>query len=189
MSVTRQLDVALGQRGYPIWIGAGVLRDAARWRTAIRGRHVLVVSNTTVAPLYLDTVLAGLDGLNSAHLLLPDGEQHKSLARCGEVLDALVAAGATDLGGPDWSIADDTAARAQARRQALETARAQALEYAKASGYSDVRVLEISESVGSQPPMPMMRAVRAEAADFSTPTQPGMVEAGVTVRVTYEMAR
>ena len=60
MSTTRQLDVALGQRGYPIWIGAGVLHDAARWRAAIRGRHVLVVSNTTVAPLYLDTVLAGL---------------------------------------------------------------------------------------------------------------------------------
>jgi uncharacterized protein YggE len=113
----------------------------------------------------------------------------RDIDRTGEVLDALVAAGATDLSGPTWSIADDTAARAQARRQALETARAQALEYAKASGYSDVRVLEISESVGSQPPMPMMRAVRAEAADFSTPTQPGMVEAGVTVRITYEMTR
>ena len=114
----------------------------------------------------------------------------RDIARTGEVLDALVAAGATDLGGPDWSIADDTAARAQARRQALETARAQALEYAKASGFSDVRVLEISESIASQPPMPMMRAVRAEAAsDFSTPTQPGLIQAGVTVRVTYEMTR
>src|SRR5688500_14370289 len=114
----------------------------------------------------------------------------RQIQRTGEVLDALVAAGATDLGGPDWSIDDDTAARAQARRQALETARAQALEYARASGYSDVRVLEISESVGSQPPMPFMRAVRAEAAaDASTPTQPGMVQAGVTVRVTYEMTR
>lgn len=89
MRATRQLDVALGQRGYPIWIGAGVLHDAARWRAAIRGRHVLVVSNTTLAPLYLDTVLAGLDGLHHAHHLLPDGEQHKSLIHCGEVLEAL----------------------------------------------------------------------------------------------------
>ena len=114
----------------------------------------------------------------------------RDVQRTGDVLDALVAAGATDLGGPDWSIDDDTAARAQARRQALETARAQALEYSKASGYNDVRVLEISESVASQPPMPFLRAVRAEAAaDASTPTQPGMVQAGVTVRITYEMTR
>lgn len=113
----------------------------------------------------------------------------RDIARTGEVLDALVAAGATDLGGPDWSIDDDTAARAQARRQALETARAQALEYARASGFSDIRVLEISETVAPQPPMPFLRAVRAEAADAATPVQPGMVRAGVTIRVTYEMTR
>jgi len=63
MSSVRTLDVALGARSYPIWIGPGLLHDAARWRAAVRGRHVLVVSNTTVAPLYLDAVLAGLDGL------------------------------------------------------------------------------------------------------------------------------
>jgi uncharacterized protein YggE len=113
----------------------------------------------------------------------------RDIARTGEVLDALVAAGATDLSGPDWSIDDDTAARAQARRKALETARAQALEYARASGYSDLRLLEISETVGSQPPMPLMRMARAEVADASTPVQPGMVQAGVTIRVTYEMTR
>ena len=113
----------------------------------------------------------------------------RDIPRTGEVLDALVAAGATDLGGPDWSIDDDTAARAQARRQAIETARAQALEYARAAGFSDIRLLEISETIASQPPMPMMRMVRAEAADASTPVQPGMVQAGVSVRVVYEMTR
>ena len=113
----------------------------------------------------------------------------RQIDRTGEVLDALVAAGATDLGGPDWSIEDDTAARAQARRQAMETARAQALEYARAAGYSDIRVLEISETIAPQPPMPYLRAVRAEAADASTPVQPGLVQAGVTVRVTYELTR
>ena len=127
----------------------------------------------------------------------------RQIDRTGEVLDALVAAGATDLGGPDWSIDDDTAARAQARRQAMETARAQALEYARAAGYSDVRLLEISETIASQPPMPLLRQVRAEAADAggtraqaraevaqaASPVQPGLVQAGVTVRVTYEMTR
>ena len=89
MSLPRQLDVVLGPRSYPIWIGQGLLNDSTRWRSVIRGRHVLVVSNETVAPLYLDAVLHGLDGLQSASLVLPDGEQHKSLARCAEVLDAL----------------------------------------------------------------------------------------------------
>ena len=113
----------------------------------------------------------------------------RQIDRTGEVLDALVAAGATDLGGPDWSIDDDTAARAQARRQAMETARAQALEYARAAGFSDIRLLEVSETIAPQPPMPYLRAVRAEAADASTPVQPGLVQAGVTVRVTYELTR
>ena len=113
----------------------------------------------------------------------------RQIERTGEVLDALVAAGATDLGGPDWSIDDDTAARAQARRQAMETARARALDYARTAGYSDVRLLEISETIAPQPPMPYLRAVRAESADASTPVQPGLVQAGVTVQVTYELTR
>ena len=114
----------------------------------------------------------------------------RDIDRTGEVLDSLVAAGATDLSGPDWSIDDDTAARAQARRQAMETARAQALEYARGAGYSDIRLLEVSETIAPQPPMPFMRQIRAEAADAGgTRAQPGMVQAGVTVRVTYEMTR
>lgn len=91
MSTVQELDVALGARRYPIWIGRGVLRDATRWRRAIRGRHVLVVSNATVAPLYLDAVREGLAGLQHAAVVLPDGEQHKTLERCGEVLAALAA--------------------------------------------------------------------------------------------------
>ena len=107
----------------------------------------------------------------------------------GEVLDELVATGATDLSGPDWSIDDPTPARAQARRKAMETAHAQALEYARAAGYADVRLLEISESIAPQPPMPFVGAVRAEMAQAATPVQPGMVQAGVTVQVSYEMTR
>jgi hypothetical protein len=72
----------------------------------------------------------------------------------------------------------------------METAHAQALEYARAAGYSDIRLLEVSETIAQQPPMPFMRQAVAElAADASTPTQPGLVQAGVTVRVTYEMTR
>lgn len=114
----------------------------------------------------------------------------REVPRTGEVLDALVAAGATDLSGPDFSIEDDTGARAQARKAAMESAQAQALEYARAAGYSGVRLLEISESVAAQPPMPYARGVALEAAAApKTPVQPGLVQAGVTIQVTYEMTR
>ena len=114
----------------------------------------------------------------------------RDIQRTGEVLDALVAAGATDLGGPDWSIDDDTGARAQARSAAVERARAQALEYARLTGYSGLRLLEINETMMPARPMPMMRQMAvAEAADASTPVQPGMVEASVMVTVKYEMTR
>ncbi|HEY0230999.1 MAG TPA: 3-dehydroquinate synthase [Dokdonella sp.] len=89
------VDVALGRRGYPIWIGAGLLADAARWRTAIRGRHVLVVTNETIAPLYLARVQAGLAGLAHAALVLPDGESYKTLANTAAVFEALAALGAS----------------------------------------------------------------------------------------------
>ncbi|MFC4818733.1 3-dehydroquinate synthase [Dokdonella ginsengisoli] len=89
------VEVALGARTYPIWIGAGLLGDPARWRTAIGGRHVLVVTNETIAPLYLQRVQAGLDGFTHSALVLPDGEAHKTLASGGVVFDALARLGAS----------------------------------------------------------------------------------------------
>ena len=83
------IDVALGTRSYPIWIGAGLLDDAARWRGAIRGRHVLVVSNDVVAPLYASRVRAGLGGLTASTLVLPDGEAHKTLEATARIFAAL----------------------------------------------------------------------------------------------------
>jgi 3-dehydroquinate synthase len=84
-----QIDVMLGARSYPIWIGTGLLEDPARWRGAIRGRHALVVSNEVVAPLYLHRVRAGLDGLASSALVLPDGEAHKTLDSAARIFAAL----------------------------------------------------------------------------------------------------
>ena len=113
----------------------------------------------------------------------------RDIERTGEVLDALVAAGATDIGGPDFSMEDDTAARAQARRAALERARALASEYARSVGYSDLRLLEVSEVIATDQPMPfardaiMVTGARAE----TTPVEPGLVGTGVTVTAKYEM--
>jgi 3-dehydroquinate synthase len=89
------ITVALGQRSYPVWIGAGLLGDHARWRAMLRGRHALVISNTTVAPLYLPRIEAGLAGLHWSSFLLDDGEAHKSFANVGRALEALGQLGAT----------------------------------------------------------------------------------------------
>ena len=75
----KTLTVALGDRSYPIHIGQGLLGQADLLRPHIRGRQVLVVSNETVAPLYLDRVLGMLTGLDVSTVILPDGEQYKNL--------------------------------------------------------------------------------------------------------------
>ena len=115
----------------------------------------------------------------------------RDVARAGPVLDALVAAGATDLSGPSFSIDDDSAPRAQARKAAFDKAQAQATEYARWAGYSGVRVLSVSEAVNPGRPMPMMeRAMAVQSADAkSTPVEPGLVGTSVTVNVTFEMTR
>ena len=115
----------------------------------------------------------------------------RQIQRAGEVLDALVAAGATDLSGPDFSVDDDTAAKAAARKSALERAQRQALEYARFAGYSNVRLLQVSESItgnGPQPPRPVMAQARMASAE-KAPVQPGVVGTGVNVSLTYEMVK
>lgn len=108
----------------------------------------------------------------------------------GKVLDALVEAGATDIGGPQFSIDNDTAAKAQARKAAMQNAQAQAVEYAKWAGYTGVRLLEVSESIMSNQPMPMMeQSIVVTGSRMKTPVEPGMVGTGVNVTVKYEMTR
>lgn len=75
----KTLNVDLGDRSYPIHIGAGLLGRADLIRPHIPGRQVMVVSNTTVAPLYLERLSAALDGFDVRSVILPDGEQYKTL--------------------------------------------------------------------------------------------------------------
>ena len=117
----------------------------------------------------------------------------RDIKRTGEVLDALVSAGANNIYGPNFSIEDDTAAKADARKRALARGKAQAEEYAIAAGYSGVRLLQVAESIRSAPsPMMgdaiMVTAVRAESAP-PPPIEPGRVGTGVGLQLTYEMVR
>lgn len=85
----KTLTVELGERSYPIYIGPGLL-NADLLRAHVHGSQVLVVSNETVAPLYLERTLAALAGLRTHSLVLPDGERYKTLASAEKIYDALL---------------------------------------------------------------------------------------------------
>lgn len=87
-----QLSVDLGDRSYPIIIEAGVLADAGQWHSLLSHKEVLVVTNETVAPLYLDRVTNALaaPGRRIESLILPDGEAYKNVDTLGLIYDALL---------------------------------------------------------------------------------------------------
>ena len=91
----RELQVELGERTYPIHIGRGLLDEPQALAALVTGRHALVVTDSNVAPHYLARVQAALAGKTTGTLVLPAGEQEKTLARFGEVMAALAALGAS----------------------------------------------------------------------------------------------
>ncbi|MEE9343766.1 MAG: 3-dehydroquinate synthase [Gammaproteobacteria bacterium] len=86
----KTLNLDLGPRSYPIHIGPGLISRAELLTPHIHGKQVLVVSNETVAPLYLDTVLNTLSGFNTHSVILPDGEEYKTLEILNRIFDALL---------------------------------------------------------------------------------------------------
>ena len=94
MKTTHQtLTVALDERSYPIHIGCGLLGNAALWAPHLNPKMgAVVITNTTVAPLYLDKVLATLAelGCPAFSVVLPDGEEYKSWETLNTVFDALL---------------------------------------------------------------------------------------------------
>lgn len=85
------LSVGLAARSYPIMIGAGLLRSRELLRAQLAGRDAVLVSNSVVAPLYADAVKQALAGQRVVEVILPDGEQHKTLGMAGRVFDVLMA--------------------------------------------------------------------------------------------------
>ena len=83
---TLQLD--LGERAYPIYIGEGLLGRRDLLVPNLQGHKVLVVSNETIAPLYMDSVLDALSGFEVHCLVIRDGEAFKTLATLSQILDA-----------------------------------------------------------------------------------------------------
>jgi 3-dehydroquinate synthase len=86
------LTVDLGDRSYPIHIGAGLLGQAGLILPHLAQKRVMVVTNTTVAPLYLAQLTAALEavGVTVAQVVLPDGEAYKNWETLNLVFDALL---------------------------------------------------------------------------------------------------
>jgi 3-dehydroquinate synthase len=84
------LSVALGERSYPIFIGTGLLLQSHLYRSHIHGQQVCIITNETVAPIYLNRLKACLNGITTSQVILPDGEAHKNLTTLNEIFTALL---------------------------------------------------------------------------------------------------
>ncbi len=190
-------------------IGAGVVTRAPTAREAVQQnsaamervverlralgieRRDIQTANFNLNPEYnynRDTgeqTFTGYQVNNNVQVMLRD------LDRAGEVLDALVQAGANNIYGPNFMLEDDVEAKTTARRNAFERGLRQAEEFARMAGYSGVRLLEVSESFQGYGPVPQAMAVRTQeaAGDAKVPVEPGEVGTAVTLGLKYEMTR
>jgi 3-dehydroquinate synthase len=92
MHIKHQLEVDLDDRSYPIYIGTGLVGQADLIGPHIHGQSALIVTNSTVAPLYLDAVQQALDSRQIRHdqIVLDDGEQYKTMASIETIIDLLL---------------------------------------------------------------------------------------------------
>jgi len=92
MHINHTLNVDLGERSYPIYIGSELLDQADLIARHIHGQSALIVSNDTVAPLYLEAVQRALDSkqIRQDKIIIADGEQHKTMASVESILDLLI---------------------------------------------------------------------------------------------------
>ncbi len=87
------LKMELGDRSYPIYIGAGLLARPELIVGRLRKKKVAIITNTTVAPLYLAPLKSALEsqGVEVVPITLPDGESHKNWETLNRIFDALIA--------------------------------------------------------------------------------------------------
>jgi 3-dehydroquinate synthase len=86
----KTLQVNLGERSYPIYIGKELLGDSKLVTSHISGRQVMIVSNETVAPLYLEKVAKSFADYDAQTVILPDGEKYKNLETLNTLFDSLL---------------------------------------------------------------------------------------------------
>ena len=91
-NIQKILNVELGNKSYPIYIGNDLLSDKSCLEKHISGQQVMVVTNTTIEPLYLEKVKNLLGNFEVQVAILPDGERYKTLETVNSIFDALLEA-------------------------------------------------------------------------------------------------
>ena len=86
------LNLELADKSYPIYIGSNLLSSKSLLSDHIQGKQVMIVTNTTIAPLYLEKLKDALSDFNVESVVLPDGEEFKTLETLNKVFDALLKA-------------------------------------------------------------------------------------------------
>ena len=86
----KTLKVDLGDRSYPIFIGENLLDNPDLLLPYIKGSSALVVTNTTIAPLYLEKITQHLSDIKYSVIQLPDGEEHKNLDTLNSIYTELL---------------------------------------------------------------------------------------------------
>jgi len=113
----------------------------------------------------------------------------RRIAVAGDVVDRMVGAGATNINGPSFGIADDSGLLRTAREKAIRTAQERAGFYAQAAGYRTVRLLSISENGDMPRPVPMPMMMRADSAAAKTNIEPGQLSTAVTLSFQYALEK
>jgi uncharacterized protein YggE len=120
----------------------------------------------------------------------------RRIDRLSSLLDALTAAGADQLYGPNFGIADPLPLRREARKRAMERGEAEAMEYARNAGFNRVRLLTVEEGVSYRATDIVVTGSRASAGPPPPPPppaperggiEPGQIENGVQLTLQYRM--
>ncbi|MEM9740502.1 MAG: SIMPL domain-containing protein [Pseudomonadota bacterium] len=152
-------------------------------------------SNFSLQPMY--DYIDREDGRGNERVLRGYGVSNEVSAKIsdlddvGATLDAVVTAGGNTFNGIRFALEDDTAARDEARRMAMETALARADLYASAAGYRVARIVTMSERESRQGPQPMMEMAQARsmAMAVDTPIAGGEVGYTAQVNILFELAQ
>ena len=87
----KTINIDLGRRSYPIYVGDNLLSNNKIFKKHISTKKIALVSNTTVAPLYLDKVISALgNDKEIIPIILPDGEQYKNIDTLNKIYDGLL---------------------------------------------------------------------------------------------------
>ena len=194
--VTRVPDLAIISAGVVTRSASasGAIQQAAarmaRVRDALRQAGIadrdIQTSNISLNPeyIYANNQPPKLNGYTASNQV---SVRFRDIANAGTILDALVKEGANSINGPNLTVDKPEAALDEARAKAVATGRARAELYARSLGMRIVRVVSISESGGYSPPppMPVMMAERAQAADSKI--DPGEQKLQVNLAMTFEL--